>query len=102
MLMYLLVFVAAFFSVFLLGLNSKILRDDHIAFGAVVSWFITLAQYAMTWAVFEAGLSAAEYILAAGFGGCFGITCSQYFYKWLDKIWLKKGEACEATKLTTT
>jgi len=86
--MHLLVLIAAFFSVFLLGLNSKILRDDHIMMGAVVSWFITLSQYAMTWAVFEAGLSAIEYLLFAGIGGSVGITIAQYFYKWLDKVHL--------------
>ena len=83
MAMGLLVLVAAFFSVFLLGLNSKILRDDHIAAGAVISWFITIAQYAMTWAVINAGLSPLDYILWAGVGGSSGITASQYFYKWL-------------------
>ena len=79
-----LVFTSAFFSVFLLGLNSKILRDDRIMFGAVISWFITIAQYAMTWAVIHAGLSPAEYIFWAGCGGCFGITVAQYFYKWVE------------------
>ena len=86
--MYLLVVTAAFFSVFLLGLNSKILRDDHIALGFGVSWCITLAQYTMTWAIFEAGLSAAEYLFFAGLGGSTGVTLSQYFYKWLDKVHL--------------
>jgi len=79
-----LVFTAAFFSVFLLGLNSKVLRDDRIMFGAVISWFITVAQYVMTWAVIHAGLSPVEYIFWAGCGGCFGITIAQYFYKWME------------------
>jgi len=91
--MYLLVLLASFFSVFLLGLNSKILRDDHIILGAITSWFITLAQYAMTWAVFEAGLSAGEYLMVAGVGGSTGITLAQYFYKWLDRVHLTGG--CE-------
>lgn len=82
--MELLVLSASFFSVFLLGLNSKILRDDYIFWGAVVSWFITISQYAMTWAVLHAGLNPMEYILWAGLGGSIGITTSQYFYKWLD------------------
>ena len=84
MLMFLLVFMASFFAVFLLGLNSKILRDDHILLGSLISWFITIAQYAMTWAVFEAGLSPIEYLVTAGAGGSVGITISQYFYKWLN------------------
>ena len=82
--MFVLVFGASLFSVFLMGLNSKILRDDHILLGSLISWFITIAQYAMTWAVFEAGLSPAEYLLTAGAGGSLGITASQYFYRWLD------------------
>ena len=82
--MFTLVFGASLFSVFLMGLNSKILRDDHILLGSLISWFITIAQYAMTWAVFEAGLSPVEYLLTAGAGGSLGITDSQYFYRWLD------------------
>tara|TARA_R110002012_G_scaffold196965_3_gene365483 strand:- start:659 stop:925 length:267 start_codon:yes stop_codon:yes gene_type:complete len=81
--MFLLVFMASFFAVFLLGLNSKILRDDHILLGSIISWFITIAQYAMTWAVFEAGLSPIEYLVTAGAGGSVGITVSQYLYLWL-------------------
>ena len=67
--MFVLVFGASLFSVFLMGLNSKIPRDDHILLGSLISWFITIAQYAMTWAVFEAGLSPVEYLLTAGAGG---------------------------------
>ena len=83
--MYTLVFTASFFSVFLLGFNSKLLRDDHIALAAFVSWLITVAQYSMTWAVFSAGLSVQEYLFWAGLGGSVGITVSQFFYRWLDK-----------------
>jgi hypothetical protein len=82
--MYALVFTASFFSVFLLGFNSKLLRDDHIALASFVSWLITIAQYGMTWAVFSAGLSAPQYLFWAGLGGSCGITISQYFYRWLD------------------
>ncbi|ATW62351.1 hypothetical protein Delta_p36 [Pseudomonas phage Delta] len=42
----LVIFWSAFFQVFLLGLNSKLLRDDKIKAGFVVSWCITLAQFA--------------------------------------------------------
>lgn len=75
-----LVLLAAFSSVFLLGINSKILRDDHILAGAVISWFITISQYFMTWAVFNAGLEPTQYILWAGVGGSAGITAAQYGY----------------------
>ena len=83
--MYALVFLAAFTSVFALGLSSKLIRDDKIAASAAVSWLITLSQYAMTWAVFEAGLSPSEYLLVAGAGGSLGITTVQYFYLWLQR-----------------
>jgi uncharacterized BrkB/YihY/UPF0761 family membrane protein len=80
-----LVFTAAFAQVFLLGLNSKMLRDDRILAGAVTSFGITIAQYGMVWAVTNAGLSAESYILWAGMGGSAGITLSQYVYKWYEK-----------------
>ena len=83
--MYAIVFIAAFTSVFALGLSSKLIRDDKIAASAAVSWAITLSQYAMTWAVFEAGLDAAEYLLVAGAGGSIGITTVQYFYLWIQR-----------------
>jgi len=72
-----LVFTAAFAQVFLLGLNSKILRDDKILAAAITSWLITISQYGMVWAVTNAGLSATSYILWAGMGGSMGITLSQ-------------------------
>jgi hypothetical protein len=80
-----LVFTSAFAQVFLLGLNSKMLRDDRILAGAVISWFITIAQYGMVWAVTSAGLSAGSYILFAGMGGSSGITLAQYVYRWYEK-----------------
>ena len=83
MLMGLLVLVAAFATVFFLGLNSKMLRDDRVLAAALISWLITISQFAMTWAVVNAGLAPLEYILWAGAGGCTGITFSQYFYKWI-------------------
>lgn len=79
-----LVFTAAFAQVFLLGLNSKILRDDKIMAAAITSWLITISQYGMVWAVTNAGLSAESYILWAGTGGSIGITLSQYAYRWYD------------------
>ena len=85
MAMILMVFFAAFGSVFFLGLNSKLLRDDKILAGFCVSWMITLTQFATVWAIANAALSTPIYLLVAGFGGSIGLTCSQYFYKWYDK-----------------
>ena len=77
-----LVFVASFASVFFMGINSKVIRDNYVLLGAILSWFITVANYGMMWAVLEAGLSPVEYILIAGLGGSIGITLSQYAYDW--------------------
>jgi hypothetical protein len=88
--MWLLVFSAAFSSVFCLGLNSKFTRDDRIALAFCCSWCITLSQFAMTWAVFESGLSVTSYLISAGLGGSIGITISQYIYMWLDNNILKR------------
>ena len=82
--MYLLVFTASFFQVFLLGFNSKVLRDDKIWTGFCVSWTITMSNYAFIWSVTEAGLSAGQFIFTAGLGGSIGITSAQFFYKWYD------------------
>ena len=84
--MLLLVFVASFASVFLLGVNSRVIRDERVAAAAIVSWFITMSQFAMTWAVLHAELSTTEYILSGGLGGSIGITSSHYFYVWIKKF----------------
>lgn len=86
------VFVSAFAQVFLLGLNSKLLRDDKIAAGFVVSWLITLAQFAYIWAVAHAKIDTAPFLLISGFGGSLGITFAQYFYRWYDLKFHRKGE----------
>lgn len=85
-LQFLLVFTTAYFQVFLLGLNSKLLRDDKIAAGFVVSWCITLAQFGYIWAVGNTHLSVATFLIVSGLGGSIGITTSQYFYRWYDKV----------------
>jgi hypothetical protein len=87
----LMIFVSAFFQVFLLGLNSKLLRDDKIAAGFVVSWLITLAQFAYIWAVAHASIAASPFLIISGLGGSIGITVAQYFYKWYDGKFHKKG-----------
>jgi hypothetical protein len=83
--MILLVFGASLSCVFLLGLNSRVMRDEKVGAASVISWFITISQFALTWAVLNAKLSPAEYILSAGLGGSMGITFSHYFYVWADK-----------------
>ena len=88
-----LVFAASFGYVFFLGFNSKLLRDNKVPAGFVVSWLITVSQYYMMWAVAEAGLSTADYIWWSGWGGSIGITCAQFFYKWYDRMFHKEAVA---------
>lgn len=80
----LLIFTSAFCQVFLLGLNSKLLRDDKIFAGFVVSWMITLAQFGYIWSVANSHLGVMVFLLISGAGGSSGITASQYFYRWYD------------------
>lgn len=86
-----LIFCSAFAQVFLLGLNSKLLRDDKILPGFVVSWMITLAQFAYIWSVANSQIQAAPFLLISGMGGSLGITAAQYFYKWYDNKFHRKG-----------
>ena len=79
-----LVFTAAFAQVFLLGLNSKILRDDKILAAAITSWLITISQYGMVWAATNAEFSSEAYILWAGTGGSIVITLARFAYRWYD------------------
>lgn len=87
------VFVSAFFQVFLLGLNSKLLRDDKIVAGFFVSWMITLAQFAYIWAVAHSNISTGVFLIVSGFGGSIGITAAQFFYRWYDSKFHRKGAA---------
>ena len=77
---YLIVFLAALGQVFFLGISSKLLRDDRILAGFIISWFITLTQYTFIYCVTQAGLSTTEFLLSAGLGGSLGITAAQYVY----------------------
>ena len=95
--MELLVFVAAFFSVLLLGLNSRLMRDNHWLGAAGVSWLITVAQYAMTWAVLHANLAPESYIFFGGAGGSLGITTSHFMYIYWEKYNVNRSLRREAT-----
>jgi len=88
-----LVFTSAFAQVFLLGLNSKLLRDDKIPAGFVVSWLITLAQFTYIWAVAHSKIETGLFLFISGLGGSLGITAAQYFYRWYDFKFHRKGGA---------
>lgn len=73
-------FFAAYFTVMLLGLNSKIMRDDRVLAAFVVSWGITLSQTAATYIIAHVNLPIPLYILWAGWGGSLGIVSAHYLY----------------------
>ena len=81
-------FLASFMMVFFLALNSKVLRDDHILLGSIISFFITASQYVMTWVLIHSEMSATSYLFYAGMGGSIGTTVAQYLYKYADKHYL--------------
>lgn len=80
-----LAFFAAYFTVLLLGLNSKILRDDRVLAAFCVSWGITLAQTAATYVIAHSLLPLPWYIFIAGWGGSLGIVSSHYVYTHLTQ-----------------
>ena len=73
-------FFAAYFTVLLLGLNSKIMRDDRVVAAFVVSWGITLSQTAATYIIAHVNLPIYLYLLWAGWGGSLGIVSAHYLY----------------------
>ena len=95
--MELLVFIASFFCVLLLGLNSRLMRDNCWIGAAGVSWLICIAQYGMTWAVLHAGLSPESYIFFGGAGGSLGITASHFMYVYWEKYNVTRSLRREAT-----
>lgn len=82
----LLVFTAAYFTVALLGLNSKVMRDNRWREAFFISWGITLAQTASTYAIAHAMLPIEWYILFSGFGGSFGIISAHFVYDYYRKV----------------
>lgn len=80
-----LAFFAAYFTVMLLGLNSKIMRDDRVVSAFFVSWGITLAQTTTTYVIAHSMLPIHWYVLIAGLGGSLGIVSSHYVYNHMTK-----------------
>ena len=79
-----LVFVASYFSVLLLGLQSKLMRDDRWQVSFFVSWFIMLTHTAVTWSVANNSLGIPLYLLISGWGSSLGIVSSHFLYVWYD------------------
>lgn len=80
---FLALFLASFFNVFLLGLNSQFVRDQRVVIVFILSWGISSSQFIFTRviALTEAPLLA---FFSAGLGGSLGICVSIYFYRWFN------------------
>lgn len=79
-----LVFVASYFSVLLLGLQSKLMRDDHWQVSFFVSWLIMMSHTAVTWSVANNSLGIPLYLFISGWGSSLGIVSSHFLYIWYD------------------
>lgn len=78
------IFMASFFQVFLLGLNSQFVRNQWVGSVFIVSWFISMAQFTYTKIVALTDGAEVIYIFfASGLGGSLGIVSSIFFYRWL-------------------
>lgn len=80
----LMVFLAAYSNVLLLGFQSKLMRDNRWFFSFFTSWGITFAQVAATWAIANNHLGLPLLITLSGFGGSFGIVSAHFLYQWYD------------------
>jgi FtsH-binding integral membrane protein len=76
-----LLFIATFGNVFLLGLSSQFVRDQKIAQAFTISWGITWCQF--LFARISANTTDADMALfVSGWGGSLGIVASILFYRW--------------------
>lgn len=81
----LMVFLAAFGNVLLLGFQSKLMRDNRWFFSFFTSWGITFAQVAGTWAIANNHLGIPILIAISGWGGSLGIVSAHFLYSWYDR-----------------
>jgi hypothetical protein len=75
-----LLLIGSFFSVFLLGLNSQLVKDGNVAGAFSIAWFITLSNMLYT-KIFVLSDSFLNSYLVAGFGSSCGIVCSIWCYR---------------------
>lgn len=78
-------FGAAFGTVLLLGLQSKIMRDDRWAAAFFTSWGITLTQTATTYIIAHSELPIHWFVFMSGWGGSLGIVASHFLYNKLTR-----------------
>lgn len=78
------IFLASFFNVMLLGLQSQIVRDQRMAAAFSISWGISVSQYVYTYTVARAdGIDAIMTFLSAATGGSLGIVTSILLYRYM-------------------
>ena len=80
----LMVFLAAYFTVLLLGFQSKLMRDNKWFLSFFTSWGITFAQVATTWSIANNHLGMALLVTLSGAGGSLGIVSSHFVYQWYE------------------
>lgn len=74
--------IAQFANIFLLGLSSQFVRDQRVAMVFFISWLINASQFIYTRIVPLSQEPVLAYI-ASSLGASIGIVCSIYFYRWL-------------------
>lgn len=76
---FVLVFIAQFFSVFTLVMNSKLLRDDRWILAMMNSWLISITQFVFIIVVARTDDPVVTFFFAAS-GGSLGCGMSHLFY----------------------
>jgi hypothetical protein len=84
-------FLASFFNVFLLGLNSQFVRDRFIGGAVFLSFNISFAQFIYTRVIAHSETVFFPFIFSA-FGGASGIASSIIFYAWFNPRFHKWNE----------
>jgi hypothetical protein len=79
------VFTAAYATVMLLGLQSKLMRDNNWRLSFFTSWFITFAQTGSTYAIAHNALPIEWFLFFSGLGGSTGIVSAHFVYDWYDR-----------------
>ncbi|QHJ80629.1 MAG: hypothetical protein [Bacteriophage sp.] len=80
----LMVLFAAYFTVLLLGFQSKLMRDNRWQLSFFMTWLITFAQVATTWSIANNHLGMTLLVFLSGLGGSLGIVSSHFLYQWYD------------------
>lgn len=75
---------AAYFTILLLGFQSKLMRDNRWQLSFFMTWMITFAQVATTWSIANNHLGMPLLVFLSGLGGSLGIVSSHFLYLWYD------------------